>query len=63
MTDPAGLAAARREFEERTGGGSRRIEMGRPLLPADFAAPIGYRWPEYVETPRGREWTVPGASP
>ena len=22
--------------------------MGRPLLPADFAAPIGYRWPEYV---------------
>jgi aminobenzoyl-glutamate utilization protein B len=63
MTDPAGLAAARREFEERTGGGVGGSKWVAPLLPADFAAPIGYRWPEYVETPRGREWTVPGASP
>ena len=59
MTDPAGLARARSEFEERTGGGVGGSKWVGPLLPADFVAPIGYRWPEYVETPRGREWTVP----
>ena len=58
LTDPAVREAARREFEVRTGG-ARRIE---PLLPRDFAPPIDYRWPEYVETPRGRGWWIPAAA-
>ena len=59
LTDADALARARAEFEERTGGGVGGTEWVAPLLPSDFKAPIGYRWPEYVETPRGREWTVP----
>ncbi len=55
LTDPAVRAAARREFDERTGGSHHLA----PLLPKDFAAPIDYRWPEYVETARGREWWIP----
>lgn len=58
-TEPETLAAARSEFEQRTGGGIGGSKWVAPLLPPDFQAPIGYRWPEYVETPRGREWTVP----
>lgn len=58
LTDPAGLARARAEFDERTGGGIGGSRWVAPLLPSDFVAPIGYRWPEYVETPRGREWSV-----
>jgi len=30
-----------------------------PLLPADFRAPIDYRWPEYVTTVRGEEMVDP----
>ena len=30
-----------------------------PLLPKDFVPPVDLRWPEYVETVRGREWTLP----
>lgn len=60
LTDEDALARAKAEFEERTGGGVGGTKWVAPLLPADFEAPIGYRWPEYVETPRGREWTVPG---
>ena len=52
------LAEARAEFTERTGG-ERFIA---PLLPKDFAPPINYRWPEYVNTVRGDEWWIP-ASP
>ena len=58
LTDGAVRAAARREFEERTGG-ARRIE---PLLPRDFAPPIDYRWPEYVATARGRDWWIPASA-
>jgi aminobenzoyl-glutamate utilization protein B len=53
--DPQSLAAARAEWLARTTG-PKRIE---PLLPADFEAPIDYRWPEYADTPRGREWWIP----
>ncbi len=58
LTDGAVRDAARREFAERTGG-ERRIE---PLLPRDFAPPIDYRWPEYVDTARGHEWWIPASA-
>ena len=59
LTDPEGLAEARREFEERTGGGIGGSEWVAPLLPADFEPPIGFSWPEYVSTERGAEWVLP----
>lgn len=52
-------AAARKEFEERTGGGVGGTNWIPPL--ADYEAPIGLRWPEYVTTVRGREWWIPSA--
>lgn len=55
MTDPDALAAARAEFERRTMG-PHRID---PLLPADFAAPLDLRWPDYVPTKDGRDWWIP----
>ena len=40
--------------------GHRRLANGSaPLLPKNFPAPIHYRWPEYVSTPRGEEWWLP----
>jgi hypothetical protein len=27
--------------------------------PRNFPAPVHYRWPEYVTTPRGEEWWIP----
>jgi aminobenzoyl-glutamate utilization protein B len=59
LTQPEWLAKAKSEFDERTGGGIGGTKWVPPLLPPDFEAPIGYRWPEYVTTPRGEEWTVP----
>jgi aminobenzoyl-glutamate utilization protein B len=59
FTDPALLAEARREFHERTGGGIGGTRWLAPLLPADFKVPHQYRWPEYVTTSRGEEWTIP----
>jgi aminobenzoyl-glutamate utilization protein B len=59
LSDPSLLEKAQVEFRDRTGGGVGGSKWVAPLLPADFKAPIGYRWPEYVDTPRGREWTVP----
>jgi aminobenzoyl-glutamate utilization protein B len=58
LTEPALLAAAQTEFAERTGGGIGGERWVAPLLPADFAPPIELRWPEYVETPRGRSWWI-----
>ena len=55
LGDPALVAAARSEFEARTGG-AQRIE---PLLPADFAPPLELPWPEYVTTARGTGWRNP----
>ena len=59
MTKPEALEAAQAEFRERTGGGVGGTKWVAPLLPSDFKAPIGYRWPEYVQTPRGHEWSTP----
>ena len=57
IEDAAAREAARREFEERTGGGVGGTQWLAPL--ADYPAPIGFRWPEYVETARGRDWWIP----
>jgi aminobenzoyl-glutamate utilization protein B len=59
LEQPALLEQARAEFAERTGGGIGGMKWLAPLLPKDFAAPIHYRWPEYVETARGAEYTIP----
>lgn len=59
LTDAGLLAAAKSEFETRTGGGVGGDQWVAPLLPADFAPPVDLRWPEYVETTRGREWWLP----
>ena len=59
LTDPGQLERAQAEFRERTGGGVGGDKWVAPLLPADFPPPVDLRWPEYVETPRGREWWLP----
>jgi aminobenzoyl-glutamate utilization protein B len=58
LTDRELLAGARREFEERTGGGVNGSSWQAPLC--DYEPPIGFRWPEYITTERGREWWIPG---
>ena len=63
FTDPQALARCRAEFEERTGGGVGGSKWVAPLLPADFPAPIHFRWPEYVTTARGEEWWIPTETP
>jgi aminobenzoyl-glutamate utilization protein B len=52
------LATARQEFIERTGGGVNGSRWQAPLC--DYAAPVNFRWPEYVSTERGHEWWIPG---
>jgi aminobenzoyl-glutamate utilization protein B len=59
LTDSALLQEAKREFNERTGGGLGGSRWIAPLLPKDFKVPHRYRWPEYVTTARGEEWTIP----
>ena len=59
LSNPKVIEAARTEFNERTGGGIGGSRWVAPLLPKDFAAPIRFRWPEYVATPRGEEWWIP----
>jgi aminobenzoyl-glutamate utilization protein B len=59
LADPDRLDAAWREFEERTGGGVGGDDWLPPLLDAEFVPPTDLPWPEYVETPRGREWSLP----
>ena len=62
LTDGTSLAKAQAEFKDRTGGGIGGDQWVAPLLPADFEPPVHYRWPEYVTTARGREWTIPTAA-
>ena len=57
LTDGAALAGAKREFEERTGGGVGGSRWLAPLC--DYDPPIHFRWPEYVTTARGEEWWIP----
>jgi aminobenzoyl-glutamate utilization protein B len=57
LASPELLSEARSEWEER-----RARTPVPPLLPADFQAPVDYRWPEYVTTPRGRDWWIPASA-
>ena len=63
LLDPDRLAAATAEFEERTGGGVGGSEWVGPLVDDDFVPPTDLPWPEYVETVRGREWSLPTPNP
>jgi aminobenzoyl-glutamate utilization protein B len=49
--------AAKSEFLDRTGGGIGGTDWIAPLC--DYPPPIHFRWPEYVTTPRGRDWSIP----
>lgn len=53
LEDDATRDAAWREFQERSAG-----PQAIPPL-CDYDPPIECRWPEYVTTPRGREWWIP----
>ncbi|WP_137157614.1 amidohydrolase [Rhizobium sp. FKL33] len=57
LEDPAARAAAKAEFDARTGGGVSGDRWLAPLC--DYDPPIQFRWPEYIETPRGRDWWIP----
>lgn len=61
LEDPAARQAAMDEFRERTGGGIGGSRWTAPLC--DYEPPIHFRWPEYVTTPRGRDWWIPSAMP
>ena len=57
VEDAAARDAARTEFERRTDGDA----MIAPLC--DYDPPLHFRWPEYVTTPRGRDWWIPSTMP
>lgn len=53
LQDRDARAAAWAEFE------ARKDQQNCPPL-CDYEPPIGFNWPEYVETVRGRDWHIPG---
>lgn len=57
VEEPTHLAAAQAEFVQRTGGGIGGADWLPPLC--DYEPPLDLPWPEYVETVRGRHWSVP----
>ena len=61
IEDTAARDAAWAEFESRTGGGVG----GKLWCPpqCDYDPPVHFRWPEYVTTPRGRDWWIPSTMP
>jgi aminobenzoyl-glutamate utilization protein B len=63
VTSLEGLAKAKTEFVERTGGGIGGSKWVPPLLPKDFYPPIDLPWPEYVTTQRGFEWSLTKPGP
>lgn len=56
MTDREALARARDEFRRR------RAEASDPAPWCDYPPPLDFPWPEYIETPRGREWWIPATA-
>jgi aminobenzoyl-glutamate utilization protein B len=61
LEDKPSRDAAMAEFVSRTGGGIGGTNWTAPLC--DYPAPIHFRWPEYVTTPRGQDWWIPSAMP
>jgi aminobenzoyl-glutamate utilization protein B len=61
LEDRGARDAAMAEFNERTGGGVGGTTWAAPLC--DYPAPIHFRWPEYITTPRGRDWWIPSTMP
>ncbi len=61
LEDESARTAAMDEFNRRTGGGIGGTTWIAPLC--DYAPPIHFRWPEYVTTPRGRDWWIPSGMP
>lgn len=57
LEDEASRDVAMDEFVRRTGGGVGGSNWIAPLC--DYEPPIHFRWPEYVTTPRGRDWWIP----
>ena len=57
IEDGAARDAAMAEFRDRTGGGIGGTGWLPPLC--DYDPPIGFAWPEYIETARGRGWCIP----
>jgi aminobenzoyl-glutamate utilization protein B len=53
LTVPEILKKAKAEFEER-----KKDHYEAPLIPEGVEAPIGLRWPEWVDRP-GPEWWIP----
>jgi aminobenzoyl-glutamate utilization protein B len=56
MTDREALVRAQAEFR------GRKDAAGDPGPWCDYDPPIDFPWPEYVETPRGREWWIPATA-
>ncbi len=54
LTDADARAAAWAEFKQRS------AQEGQIPPLCDYAPPLDFAWPEYVETPRGRGWHLPG---
>ncbi len=61
LQDKTARDAAMDEFKQRTGGGIGGTDWCAPLC--DYDPPVHFRWPEYVTTPRGRDWWIPSAMP
>jgi aminobenzoyl-glutamate utilization protein B len=56
MTDRAALDRAKVEFKER------KAREADPAPWCDYDPPLDFPWPEYIETPRGREWWIPATA-
>jgi aminobenzoyl-glutamate utilization protein B len=61
LEEPVARETAMNEFRARTGGGVGGSDWTAPLC--DYPPPTGCRWPEYVTTPRGRDWWIPSTMP
>ena len=61
LEDDSARDAAMVEFRTRTGGGVGGADWQPPLC--DYDPPIHFRWPEYISTPRGRDWWIPRGLP
>ena len=57
LEDDGARQQAMDEFVTRTGGGVGGSSWIAPLC--DYPPPTCFRWPEYVTTPRGRDWCIP----